>query len=137
MPGSLLRGAALALFSEACQANLGAARVMTHDDALRRSDDADDLQAINETLQGSPDAFGRIVDRYTPVIYSLEGTYCRSPMMPSPFILRCQSTISAAPTSTFFGSHPRSTQVPAIPVPITSTSNCLSIPYLRGQAPCK
>lgn len=49
--------------------------MMTHDDALRRSDDADDLQAINETLQGSSDAFGRIVDRYTPVIYSLAIRY--------------------------------------------------------------
>src|ERR1700693_1714114 len=32
--------------------------------------------------------------------------------MPFPFIRRVQSTDSAAPTSTFFGSHPRRAQVP-------------------------
>src|ERR1700691_427646 len=32
--------------------------------------------------------------------------------MPFPFIRQIQSTASAAPTSTFFGSHPRRAQVP-------------------------
>src|ERR1700675_2047313 len=71
--------------------------------------------------------------------------------MPFPFIRRAQSTASAAPTSTFFGSHPRRAHVPpnglestiatchpaslqrdataeaADPVPIAITSNFLVI----------
>src|ERR1700730_6654781 len=71
--------------------------------------------------------------------------------MPFPFMRRVQSTASAAPTSTFFGSHPRRAQVPpkglestiatchpasrqrdttaeaADPVPIAITSNVLVI----------
>jgi RNA polymerase sigma-70 factor (ECF subfamily) len=38
-------------------------------------DDADDLRAVQQTLQGDYAAFERIVDRYTPVIYSLAVRY--------------------------------------------------------------
>src|SRR5260370_2603866 len=72
-----------------------------------------------------------------------------SDRIPLPFIRRAQSITSAAPTSTFFGSQPRSAQVPPnglestiatchpaarhrdatadapAPVPIATTSNCL------------
>src|ERR1700691_2778475 len=78
--------------------------------------------------------------------------------MPFPFIRRTQSTASAAPTSTFFGSHPRNAQVPpnglestiatchpaprqrdatdeaADPVPIAITSNLLVIVPSRHLA---
>src|ERR1700676_4182140 len=83
--------------------------------------------------------------------------------MPFPFMRRTQSTASAAPTSTFFGSHPRRAQVPpnglestiatchpasrqceatveaADPVPMAITSNFLGIVpsralYLFGDA---
>lgn len=48
---------------------------MEHDNELRRTADADDVQAVNETLHGDHAAFGRIVDRYTPVVYSLALRY--------------------------------------------------------------
>jgi RNA polymerase sigma-70 factor (ECF subfamily) len=35
------------------------------------SADAEDLEAVQETLLGNPDAFGLIVERYTPVVFSL------------------------------------------------------------------
>lgn len=33
--------------------------------------DAADLHAVGRTLGGDPDAFSEIVERYTPVVYSL------------------------------------------------------------------
>ena len=33
--------------------------------------DAEDLLAVQQTLQGTPEAFGVIVERYTPILYSL------------------------------------------------------------------
>jgi hypothetical protein len=74
-----------------------------------------------------------------------------SDRIPFPFIRRAQSITSAAPTSTFFGSHPRRAQVPPnglestiatchlaarqrdatadapAPVPVATRSNCLAI----------
>ena len=51
---------------------------MEHDSESRHRDDADDLQAVQETLRGDRNAFGRIVDRYTPVVYSLASRYLGS-----------------------------------------------------------
>src|SRR5260370_17678080 len=86
-------------------------------------------------------------------------TFTQSEETPLPFIRRLQSITSAAPTSTFFGSQPRRARVPpnglesmtatcrpallqradtadaADPVPITTTSNFLTIvvrPPARG-----
>jgi hypothetical protein len=74
-----------------------------------------------------------------------------SPAIPLPRMRRCQSTSSAIPTRTFFGSHPRSAQVPpngrlstmatvrpasrrlyaaaapASPVPMTTRSNACAV----------
>ena len=46
-----------------------------HEEHSHRVDDADDLQAVPETLHGNPASFERIVDRYTPVLYSLSLRY--------------------------------------------------------------
>jgi DNA-directed RNA polymerase specialized sigma24 family protein len=43
---------------------------MSHDTESRRLDDAEDLRAVEATLGGDHSAFGHIVDRYTPVLYS-------------------------------------------------------------------
>jgi RNA polymerase sigma-70 factor (ECF subfamily) len=39
--------------------------------AGRRFEEADDLLAVQQTLQGDRNAFGAIVERYTPLMYSL------------------------------------------------------------------
>lgn len=41
----------------------------------RHSEDMDDVEAVRATLAGDHDAFARIVDRYTPVVYSLALRY--------------------------------------------------------------
>src|SRR5260370_7572011 len=85
-------------------------------------------------------------------INSCQSMQISSVLIPLPFIRRPQSTASAAPTRTFFGSHPRSAHVPpngresitatchpadrhrdatgdaASPVPITTRSNFLFMP---------
>src|SRR5713226_6258656 len=82
-------------------------------------------------------------------INSCQSIWSCSARIPFPFIRRAQSVTSAAPTNTFFGSQPRSAQVPPnglestiatchpaarhrdatadapAPVPIATTSNCL------------
>jgi hypothetical protein len=87
-------------------------------------------------------------------INSCQSMQICSALIPFPFIRRTQSTASAAPTRTFFGSHPRSLHVPpngresitatchpadrhrddtldaASPVPITTRSNFLVTPSL-------
>src|SRR5260370_14633392 len=85
-------------------------------------------------------------------IKSCQSMQISSARIPFPFIRRTQSTASAAPTRTFFGSHPRSAHVPpnglesitatshpadrhcdatgdaASPVPMTTMSNSLVMP---------
>jgi RNA polymerase sigma-70 factor, ECF subfamily len=46
-----------------------------HDRESHHAADAEDVQAVRETLRGDHAAFGHIVDRYTPVVYSLAVRY--------------------------------------------------------------
>jgi RNA polymerase sigma-70 factor, ECF subfamily len=48
-------------------------------DKQRLRDDADDLRAVQETLRGDLRAFDRLVDRYTPLLYSLAMRYLDGP----------------------------------------------------------